>query len=679
MGVYLLGFLLLAGLQTCAADSASLRSRNLIIGGTTAPDGRYPYYVALKDAWRKVQCGGTLIAPDIVLTAAHCRNSDLKYADIGRYSSEEGPGMGEEIEILNPLEMISSGNWSTPRNLEKANHTILDAAGFIHPQHDLAARTYDVMLMKLARPASPERPLVKINVEPEFPVKQPGGRNEITIVGMGNEEVNTFGYAPNSKDLKQVHVDYLPYEECVDVENYNLDYKFELLPHMICTQGAGIYGDRGQCYGDSGGPYIIRGNDATGADDVQVGVVSWAVNCANSLFPMVGSRTSHSLKFIKEVTCSMSSNPPAYLCAQENNSVDSAIDSRFIPDGVKVSVRIFADPWGHELRWKIFDFADPNRVYAEAPFGKIVGDHSFQDVIVPAGGTMKFKIEDAADDGIYGNPEAILYEVVLVKESGELVIVEGNGQFGTTREETFRVPQISDDYLALVRNSKADASSNHQVEQEGPTAPLKIYIEFADYHEDAAWKVTSLDGKTTYAFKNANEYRYGNDVTEQVDLAAGNYKFTISDRRGSDEFRAFNFYKLSYLNRQQRTGLGGAETELLEESHFNGEVSSHEFVIPVAATFDPVGTAPSKEVIIGDQEFIAEAAVSLCDKKKVMEYCTGDDQCCSGKCSIFRCVKVEADDLTSTSAVPSASANDIRMRGSIGTSSAHRRPGYDRA
>lgn len=68
--------LLLAAVGTrgsLAEDRASLRGRNLIIGGGTASPDRFPYYVALKDFNKEIQCGGTLIAPDIVLTAAHCR------------------------------------------------------------------------------------------------------------------------------------------------------------------------------------------------------------------------------------------------------------------------------------------------------------------------------------------------------------------------------------------------------------------------------------------------------------------------------------------------------------------------------------------------------------------------------------------------------------------------------
>jgi len=663
---WLLGLFLLAAvtIPTTAASNPSLRKRNLIIGGGNAGD-RFPYYVALKDANRDIQCGGTLIAPDIVLTAAHCKNSDLIYADVGKYSINEEDG-DEEIKIMNPLEMMTSGTGNTVSMLQSSGAATIDKSGFIHPQHDFQRRTYDIMLMKLERPAV-GRELLRVNEDPAIPTKQPGGRNEITVIGMGTTTVE----GTPTDQLKQVHVDYLTYEECIQTNSYNLSYKYELLPHMMCTFGAGIYSQRGQCYGDSGGPYILKGDNSQ--DDLQVAVVSWAVNCASEVFPMVGSRTSDpdSLKFIKEVTCAMSTNPPANFCAIENGSAQNLQSRLNVSDGIIVSVRIFADPFGHELKWKIVDRSDDNIVYAEIPYGEIQGDHKFQDVVVPAGGDLKFKIEDAAQDGIFGDSDAILYEIVIRDQNtnGELVMVAGNGQFGTSKEEDFRIPKVGENTAAFFRAANEGVDYNQYASVVGPTAPLKIYIKFSDYHEDAAWKVTSVDGTQTFASKEANDYRYGKDVTENVDLPVGQYTFTISDRRGTDEYRAFSFYKLSYLDTAQRSSGGGGETVLYKsDGIFEGESISHNFEIPITAVGGSSSISSGDPgIIISDSGFLDEARESLC--KGDRSYCTTDTNCCSGLCLSFIC--------ESLSSVSASSSRPGRKK--TGGASISHRNGYTRS
>ena len=167
----------------------------------------------------------------------------------------------EKIEIMNPHTDLSGsedGSTSiTSATIETSGKAKLDNSGFIHPDHDHIKRTYDIMLMKLSRPATnvSSDQLMKINLDPSIPMKQKEGANEITVIGMGNTDVR--GLTPKPDTLQQVHLNYLPYEQCIDSEGYNLDYKFELLPHMICTQGTGIYGNRGQCYGDSGGKFFF--------------------------------------------------------------------------------------------------------------------------------------------------------------------------------------------------------------------------------------------------------------------------------------------------------------------------------------------------------------------------------------------------------------------------------------
>lgn len=66
--------LLVALAALSLATAAPLDGR--VVGGENAAVGQFPHQVSLRQYTSHI-CGGTIIAPQIILTAAHCVTTDL--------------------------------------------------------------------------------------------------------------------------------------------------------------------------------------------------------------------------------------------------------------------------------------------------------------------------------------------------------------------------------------------------------------------------------------------------------------------------------------------------------------------------------------------------------------------------------------------------------------------------
>lgn len=217
----------------------------LIVGGTLAPQGRYPYMVNIADN-SGIYCGGSLIASNVVMCAAHCSGSKKVY--IGRWNLGSNTEEYEEFNVQSEIK---------------------------HPSYNGNSQINDFMLIRIS------------GVSTISPVILADGTENLPLDSDPNQMLNVMGWGATSSGgsgsprLLEAAVKYVPNNQCAN--NYGPGQIFSM---MMCAASP----NKDSCQGDSGGPLIIKGSNA--GKDVQVGVVSWGYGCADPNYPGVYARIS---------------------------------------------------------------------------------------------------------------------------------------------------------------------------------------------------------------------------------------------------------------------------------------------------------------------------------------------------------------------------------------------------
>ena len=259
------------------ASTTSLRNLNSrIVGGSKAVPGRYPYFTQLDityEGWLSSYsygCGGSLIAKDGVLTAAHCLTPESDWDSVWSIDTW----------------VNSSGFFDSPYEYARSASQFL-----IHESYDSNNFANDIALIFLDDPVE-NVPLVKINKN----ANAPAVGKSMTAIGLGNLKSPPVVKATY---LMEVSMNTLAGSTCSGL--YGASYFKN--PNHVCA-GSG----KNTCQGDSGGPLLIKGRNA--ANDVQVGIVSFGEpGCGR--FPGVYTRVSKYSKWIDSNVCAYSKYPPA--------------------------------------------------------------------------------------------------------------------------------------------------------------------------------------------------------------------------------------------------------------------------------------------------------------------------------------------------------------------------------
>lgn len=242
-----------------------------IIGGSPASDGQFPTVVAVViDQGRRGMCTGTLVGPDLVLTAAHCIDPGI----LGMASQDQ---VTSTTQIVFDATDLQSGDFG---DVVDARETI-PHTGFNQPGDP------DVGLVRLSR-ALDGRAVSPVNLDPEA---APVGLS-VTMVGYGVTEQGGGG--------RNMFLENKTSSSCA--AGGVSDGTF-----LCFSQTDG----RGKCSGDSGGPSFANLN---GDPHTVVGITSFGdQNC--ELFG-ADMRTDASSDFFRQ-------HAPELLCGDDGYCEES--------------------------------------------------------------------------------------------------------------------------------------------------------------------------------------------------------------------------------------------------------------------------------------------------------------------------------------------------------------------
>ncbi|XP_024132315.1 transmembrane protease serine 4a isoform X2 [Oryzias melastigma] len=238
----------------CGVSKSEPYSR--IVGGNTTDIADYPWQVSLQVNDQHT-CGGSLVSPRWIVTAAHCFNGNN--------------------QVTSRWTVMSGRSYLTTIGASYVDKIL------VHKKYIPQQQDYDIALIRLSSPITvgdyrrpvclPPKDLALASQTPLF----------VTGWGYLTEEGSV------SSTLQEAEVPLIDWSTCSKLPIY----RNTLTQRMICAGYLG--GEVDACKGDSGGPLV----HFLSRQWTLVGVVSWGIGCARANSPGVYTNVDEMLNWIQ--------------------------------------------------------------------------------------------------------------------------------------------------------------------------------------------------------------------------------------------------------------------------------------------------------------------------------------------------------------------------------------------
>ena len=271
-----------------AAGSGGGGAEDRIVGGTTTTAANHPWQAALVldssfpgTDLQRLFCGGSLVTPYIVLTAAHCvfdTDPDCGVAPKPICSSVTDPG-GDGTRRLDPTDVDIIVGRTTLTGTGGTEHDAFQT-NYIPVGYDPTTKQNDFAYISLLTPSTQQRiDIVDRNNGPSWKVGAPTRVTGYGLTVPGNN-------ASKSDTLRLATVPIISDSTC----GSPAVYAGAFFPQVhICAGHLG--GGIDSCQGDSGGPLQTAAGAASGTTRL-VGIVSFGSGCAQANAPGVYTRVA---------------------------------------------------------------------------------------------------------------------------------------------------------------------------------------------------------------------------------------------------------------------------------------------------------------------------------------------------------------------------------------------------